>query len=96
MTGGWVYIMANRPGGTLYVGVTADLAAQVAQHRDGTGSPFCRRYNLTRLVYAEDYPTIEEAIAREQAMKAWQRAWKVARIEEANPAWEDISPRIGD
>jgi putative endonuclease len=90
MKGGWVYIMTNRPGGVLYIGVCADLAARVAQHRDGTGSAFCRRYNLKRLVYAEPFLTIDEAIRREKAMKEWHRAWKVRRIEEVNPGWEDL------
>ena len=92
--GGWVYIMTNKPGGALYVGVTADLAARVQQHRDGTGSVHCRRYNLRRLVYAERYPTIEEAIAREKAMKEWQRAWKIRRIEQANADWVDLWEQI--
>ena len=90
MKGGWVYIMTNKPGGRLYIGVSADLAARVAQHRAGTGSAFCRRYRLTLLVYAEEYPTIDEAIAREKAMKEWHRAWKVRRIEAMNPMWEDL------
>ena len=94
MKGGWVYIMTNRPSGTLYIGVTADLAARVAQHRAGTGSSYCRRYNLKRLVYAEPYPTIDEAIAREKAMKAWQRAWKVQAIEAVNPDWADLWNKI--
>jgi len=82
--------MTNKPGGVLYIGVTADLGTRVAQHRNGTGSAFCRRYNLTRLVLAEEYPTIEEAIAREKAMKEWHRPWKVRLIEESNPQWEDL------
>jgi putative endonuclease len=94
MKGGWVYIMTNKPGGALYVGVAADLVARVAQHRAGTGSKHCRKYNLTRLVYAEPYPTIDEAIAREKAMKEWQRPWKVRLIEEANPDWSDLWDRI--
>lgn len=94
MRGGWVYIMTNKPDGVLYIGVCADLVARVAQHRDGSGSAFCRRYNLTRLVYVEPYPTIEEAIAREKAMKEWARAWKVKRIEQANPDWQDLWPTI--
>ena len=64
--------------------------ARVAQHREGTGSAFCKRYNLKRLVYVEPYPTIDEAIRREKAMKEWHRSWKVRRIEEANPAWNDL------
>ena len=90
MRGGWVYIMTNKPGGVLYIGVAADLAARVYQHRRGEGSAFCRRYNLKRLVLAEPYPTIEEAIAREKAMKEWKRAWKIRAIEEANPTWDDL------
>jgi putative endonuclease len=94
MRGGWVYIMTNKPGGVVYIGVAADLVSRVAQHREGTGSKFCRRYNLARLVHAEPYPTIEEAIAREKAMKEWHRPWKVRLIEEHNPAWDDLWPRI--
>ena len=94
MRGGWVYIMANKPDGVLYIGVTADLAARVAQHRAGSGSYFCRKYNLRRLVLVEPYPTIEEPIAREKAMKEWHRAWKIRRIEEDNPKWDDLWERI--
>ncbi|TFI57963.1 GIY-YIG nuclease family protein [Sphingomonas parva] len=88
--GGWAYIMTNKPGGALYVGVTADLVARVAQHRAGTGSAHCRRYNLNRLVYAEHYPTIDEAIAREKALKEWRRAWKIELIEAVNSDWADL------
>jgi putative endonuclease len=83
--GGWTYVMTNKPHGVLYVGVTADLAARIDQHRQGKGSAFCRKYNLTRLVHAEPHATIGEAIVREKALKAWQRAWKIALIESANP-----------
>jgi len=89
--GGWTYIMTNRRGGVLYIGVTANLAARVDQHRRGAGSAFCRRYGLTRLVLAERHDTIEQAIAREKALKAWQRAWKVRLIETTNPDWNDLS-----
>lgn len=88
--GGHVYIMTNRPGGVLYIGVTADLVARTAQHRASEGGGFTSRYNCTRLVYVEDYPTIEDAIAREKAMKAWKRAWKIAAIEKMNPDWDDL------
>ena len=90
MKGGWVYIMTNKPNGALYVGVCADIVVRVAQHREGKGSVHCKRYNLKRLVYVEPYPNIDEAIRREKAMKEWQRAWKVKRIEEANPDWADL------
>ena len=92
--GGWTYIMANKPRGVLYIGVTADLAARVWQHRGGTGSSFCRRYNLTRLAYAEEHATIGEAIAREKALKAWKRAWKITLIETANPTWRDLADEL--
>jgi putative endonuclease len=90
MRGGWVHIMTNKPHGVLYVGVAADIVQRVAQHRSGDGSAFCRRYNLKRLVLAEHYPTIEEAIAREKAMKEWRREWKTELIEAANPEWADL------
>jgi putative endonuclease len=86
--------MTDAPYGTLYIGVTSNLAARVIQHRNGKGSRFCRKYGLKRLVYCEAYDSIEEAIAREKAMKAWQRPWKTRRIEEANPAWEDLFAHI--
>jgi putative endonuclease len=92
--GGYVYIMTNKPQGVLYIGVTADIAARWYQHRTGTGSAFCRKYGLSKLVLVEPYPTIEEAIAREKAMKAWKRAWKVELIEAANPKWEDLSSSL--
>jgi putative endonuclease len=92
--GGYTYIMTNKPRGVLYVGVTANLAARVEQHRNGTGSAFCKRYNLTRLVLAEPHDEILSAIAREKALKAWQRDWKVQLIEDNNPDWRDISDLI--
>ena len=91
MRGGFVYIMTNRPAGVLYIGVTADLLRRIHQHRSGQGSSFCRRYGLDRLVLVEEYPTIEEAIVREKRLKKWERAWKIAFIEAANPDWQDLS-----
>ena len=91
MKGGWVYIMTNKPRGVPYIGVTADLAARIQQHKSGKGSAFCRGYGLDRLVLVEEFPTIEEAIAREKAMKAWKRAWKIELIERSNPDWSDYS-----
>ncbi|QDX24769.1 GIY-YIG nuclease family protein [Sphingomonas suaedae] len=88
--GGWVYIMADRYRGTMYVGVTADLAARVHQHRNGAGSDFCRRYGLTRIVWAEHAPDITDAIAHEKRMKRWRREWKFELIERSNPEWRDL------
>lgn len=90
MTGGWVYIMTNRAFGVLYIGVTSSLPDRAMQHRDGTGSAFCKRYRLDRLVYAERHMTIIDAIAREKAMKAWKREWKIRLIESINPQWQDL------
>ncbi|MBC2670423.1 GIY-YIG nuclease family protein [Novosphingobium piscinae] len=92
--GGWVYIMTNGPHGTLYIGVTAHLAARVHQHRTGSGSEFCRKHGLTRLVYAERHERIDEAIACEKAMKRWKRSWKLCLVREANPHWEDLFERM--
>ena len=89
--GGWTYLMTNRPRGVLYVGVTADLPERLAQHRDGTGSAFCRRYNLRRLVLAEEHATIADAIAREKSLKNWHRQWKIELVERANPGWDDLA-----
>ena len=86
----WVYIMSNRKDGVLYIGVTADLSRRIVQHREGKGSAFCRRYGLTRLVYAEEHDSIGDAIAREKAMKAWKRACKIELIEGVNPEWDDL------
>ena len=92
--GGWTYILTNKPEGVLYIGVTSDLAARVVQHRAGQGSAFCRRYGLRRLVLVEAHDTIDAAIVREKALKAWQRAWKIRLIEESNPSWSDLFEHI--
>lgn len=90
MMGGWVYVLANRREGTLYVGVTAHLARRAWEHREGLGSAFTRRYGVKRLVYAERHETIETAIQREKTIKHWPRAWKVALIVRDNPDWDDL------
>jgi len=83
--------MADRYRSTMYVGVTRDLPARITQHRAGTGSDFCRRYGLDRLVWAERGDTIEGCIAHEKRLKRWRREWKFALIEQANPDWRDLS-----
>ncbi|HEX7819356.1 MAG TPA: GIY-YIG nuclease family protein [Sphingobium sp.] len=88
---GYTYIMTNNPRGVLYVGVTANLAARIERHRNGAGSAFCTRYNLTRLVLAEPHDEIVSAIAREKALKAWQREWKIRLVEDSDPDWRDMS-----
>jgi putative endonuclease len=90
MSGGWVYILASRYRGTLYIGVTADIARRAAQHREGTGSKFASKYGVDRLVLMELYESIEEAIVREKRLKKWNRDWKIRLIEESNPDWVDL------
>lgn len=94
MRGGYVYIMTNKPHGVLYTGVTANIAARAFQHRNGTGSRFCRRYNCDKLVLVEAFPSIEDAIAREKAIKAWPRLWKLQLIHAANPNWDDLYDQL--
>ena len=88
--GGWVYMMADRYRGAIYVGVTSDLSARIFQHRQGSGSDFCKRYGLDRLVWAERGDSIEMSIAHEKRVKRWRREWKFALIERANPDWRDL------
>jgi putative endonuclease len=92
--GKWVYILANRPHGVLYVGVTVDLVRRVYEHREGLVEGFTKRYGVKRLVYFERYEEIVAAIAREKAMKEWPRAWKVRMIEQGNPDWLDLYAQI--
>ncbi len=94
MKAGWVYIMTNKPFGTLYIGVTSAIARRAWQHREGSGSDHCAKHGLTRLVYVEHHLRIDEAIAREKAMKAWKRNWKLRQIMEANPDWIDLYETI--
>ena len=90
MRGGWVYIMTNRPNGTLYLGVTGNIARRAWEHREGMMEGFTRRYGLKRLVYAEYHEDITAAIQREKTMKHWPRAWKINLIRERNPDWDDL------
>ncbi len=94
MRGGWTYIMTNHVRGVLYIGVTADLPARIAQHRAGEGAAFCRRYRLTRLMLAERHDSIDDAIRWEKLLKTWQRRWKIELIERANPEWRDLWEEI--
>jgi putative endonuclease len=92
--GGYVYILSNRPNGTLYIGVTSDLVHRVFQHREGVVKGFSKTYGLKRLVYYEAYDDISVAIQREKTMKHWPRAWKVRLINGFNREWDDLYPTI--
>ena len=85
-----VYIMTNRRHGTLYTGVTADLARRAWEHREGLYAGFTRRYDLKRLVWHEPFDRMIDAIAREKQIKAWKRGWKIELIETINPTWRDL------
>ena len=86
----WVYMLASKKNGTLYTGVTNDLARRAFEHRNGAGGRFTRRYHVQRLVWFEEHSDINEAIAREKQIKRWERAWKIQMIEAINPAWDDL------
>ena len=90
MSGGWVCVVTNRRDGTLYVGVTSDIARRAWEHREGVVEGFTSRYHLKRLVYVEHHSDIRNAIQREKAIKHWSRAWKIALIEKQNPDWNDL------
>jgi putative endonuclease len=94
MASGFCYIMTNRPHGVLYAGVTTDLPRRAFEHRMGLVEGFTRRYGLTRLVHAEEYPLFMDAVQREKAIKHWPRAWKIALIERDNPRWDDLYERL--
>jgi putative endonuclease len=89
-----VYIMANGPRGTTYVGVTSALWNRVATHKDGGIAGFTQRYKLKSLVWYEHHADMDSAIRREKQIKKWNRAWKVELIEKFNPAWVDLHDEI--
>ena len=90
----YVYILASRIGGTLYIGVTNDLVRRVFEHKAKFVSGFTKKYNVVKLVYYEQYDSIENAIQREKRLKKWNRQWKIRLIEERNPNWDDLYPGI--
>ncbi|MGB0086035.1 MAG: GIY-YIG nuclease family protein [Rhodomicrobiaceae bacterium] len=90
----YVYILANRLGGTLYTGMTNSLIARVYQHKAGTADGFTKKYKVDRLVYYEEFGSIEDAIRREKQLTKWNRDWKIRLIEEKNPNWVDLYPTI--
>jgi putative endonuclease len=85
----WVYIMTNRSR-TLYTGATGDLPRRVYEHRHRLVSSFTSRYHIDRLVHAEPFPEVRDAIAREKQIKGWVRSRKLARIADSNPDWHDL------
>jgi putative endonuclease len=90
----YVYILASKRNGTLYVGMTKELGARVVRHKKGTGSEFVQKYKINRLVYYEKVKGYLEARKRERQLKWWKRKWKLELIEEMNPEWKDLSEEI--
>ena len=90
----YVYILASKIGGTLYIGVTNDLLRRVAQHKAKLAEGFTKKYGVDRLVYFECFEDIEQAIHREKRLKKWPREWKIKLIEESNPNWGDLYPEL--
>jgi putative endonuclease len=90
----YVYILASRKHGTLYIGVTNNLRTRLDQHRSGHGSEFVKKYAVYRLVHVEEFATAREAIAREKQLKNWRCDWKIELIERENLDWSDLSPLL--
>lgn len=86
----YIYILASQRNGTLYVGVTNNLAERIFAHREGRGSRFTSKHNVKRLVYFESFDHVGDAIAREKTLKRWRRQWKIDLIESMNPDWDDL------
>lgn len=88
--GGYVYIVTNKPNGTLYIGVTSDLPRRAHEHKHGLVPGFSKTYGLTQLVYWQHFDRIDDAIQREKTMKHWTRQWKLNAIIALNPEWRDL------
>ncbi len=86
----WVYILCSKRNGTLYCGITGDLPRRIFEHKEGIVPGFTKKFNVHKLVYAEEYSNIQEAIHREKCIKRWKRDWKIALIERANPTWDEL------
>lgn len=89
-----VYILASRRNGTLYVGVTSDLARRLSEHKTSAIDGFTKRYGVSLLVYVEVHDMMPDAIQREKHIKKWRRAWKLELIEKSNPQWRDLTEEV--
>jgi putative endonuclease len=87
----YVYILASKIRGTLYIGMTNDLQQRVLEHKSGVNNGFTQKYNISNLVYFETFQNVNEAIAREKNLKKWKRDWKIRLIQENNIKWTDLS-----
>ena|SRR5512139_2042686 len=94
MTEYYVYFLASRPGGAIYVGVTNDLIRRVYEHRTGSVPGHTKRFNIKRLIYFESNGDVRNALQREKNIKHWPRAWKTRLIAENNPEWCDLFEEV--
>jgi putative endonuclease len=90
----YVYLLCSKRNGTLYTGVTSDLAKRIYEHRNNLVDGFTKKYNVHRLVWYEIHESAESAITREKQIKKWKRAWKLKLIEQTNPKWIDLYENI--
>lgn len=90
----YVYILASRRNGTLYIGSTSDLIARIWQHKNKLREGFTARYNVTQLVHFEEFEEVGMMAQREKRLKEWKRSWKIQLIEKRNPQWEDLYEKI--
>jgi putative endonuclease len=90
MKPGYTYILASKPHGTLYIGVTSDIIKRVYQHKHNSVPGFTKKYSVHDLVYVETHDDMNAALLREKQLKKWNRAWKINLIERNNPSWNDL------
>jgi putative endonuclease len=90
----YLYIVTNKPRGTLYIGMTSELIRRAYEHRNGLIDVFTKKYNLKILVYFEVFNRVEDAIIREKRLKKWNRQWKIDLIEKFNPEWDDLYNKL--
>jgi putative endonuclease len=90
----FVYLVASKPYGTLYCGITGNLPGRIHEHREELHEGFTRKYGVHRLVWFEEYGDVRDAIVREKRIKKWNRAWKIELLEKTNPTWQDLFSEI--
>ena len=94
MRGYYVYILASKRNGTLYVGMTEDIAKRIIRHKGRQANEFTAKYDVLKLVYYEKHKSLEEAVKREKQLKKWRRQWKMVLIEKQNHKWQDLSSEV--
>ena len=90
----YIYILANKPYGTVYIGITNDLSRRIYEHKNNAIKGFTSRYDLHKLVYYEPFDDIQDALRREKNLKAWKRDWKIKLVSEFNPEWENLYEKL--